>query len=391
MASYGIQSTGFVKPTLAQLIADFGIAYAGIKANPNLAADSKISLRIGIMAKMLIDAWEALEAVFNAPFPTGADDATMPNVMDLVGLQFLLPAKSIATCQFLGNPGTVIPIGTQIANTDTGDLFESTVAVTLDPSGEGEAVFQALVAGPANVDLGALTTIINPITGWAFVANAAAGSVGRLGETVAEARIRRAQSLQVIGASAIDAIVARVLNEVPNVTECIGLTNRTLTVDTTGGAVRPAKSNELLVIGGLPEDVGSKLWECTAGGIELWGTTSVNVTDSQGNTQVVKYTVPALIPIQIEVTITRYNARLIPLDYIALVQNAIAAYALQQAIGQPAILSRWMVPVYGITGITEVTLRQKTGIFPFADADIILGYAQKATVTPSDVSVLGGP
>ena len=391
MASYGIQATGFVKPTLAQLIADFGAAYATIKANPNLAPDSKISLRIGIMAKMLIDAWEALEGVYNAPFPATADDASMPNVMDLVGLQFLFPAKSQATCQFLGDPGTVIPIGTQIANTNTGDLFELTVAVTLNPSGEGEEVFQAIAAGALNVDAGTLTTIINPITGWSAVTNIAAGTVGRLGETVAEARIRRAQSLQVIGASAIDAIVARVLNEVPNVTACYGFTNRTLVVDSDG---RPAKSNEILVVGGLAEDIGAKLWACTAGGIELYGTDSVNVTDSQGNTQVVKYTRASLVSVKVAVTIVSYNPRRLPTNYEGLIQNAVAAFGNAFAIGQDLILSKWYLPIYGIEGVDEVTIEHEKVSFmgSFTTDDIVMLYNEKTTmVGADDVTVVGGP
>ena len=385
---YGIQSTGFVKPTLAQLIADLGTAYAGIKANPNLAADSKISLRIGIMAKMLIDAWEALEGVYNAPFPAGADDATMPNVMALVGLQFLAPAKSIANCMLTGDPGTVIPKGSQIANTNTGDLFESVEEITIPGAGYEAVDFRAIAAGPANVDAVTLTTIINAITGWTEVGNMEAGAVGRIGETVAEARIRRAQSLQVIGASAIDAIVARVLNEVPNVTACMGFTNRTMIVDADG---RPPKSNEILVVGGLAADIGAKLWECTAGGIELYGTESVNITDSQGNTQVVNYTVASEIPVLVEVTIEQYNARRIPTNYEQLIKDAVAAYGNAYAIGQDLIISRWVVPCYGIDGVDEVTIRHQKAGYGYTTDDIVLAYNEKVVMTVDDVYVSGGP
>jgi uncharacterized phage protein gp47/JayE len=389
MSSYGIQSTGFVKPTLAQLITDLGVAYAGIKANPNLAADSKISLRIGIMVKMLIDAWEAIEGVYNAPFPATADDASMPNVMDLVGLQFLSPIKSIATCLMSGDPGTVIPLGTQIANTDTGDLFALTVESTLNSAGWAEEVFEAIVAGPANVDAGALTTIINAITGWASVSNSSAGTAGRVGETVAEARIRRAQSLQVIGASAIDAIVARVLNEVANVTACYGFTNRTMLVDSDG---RPAKSNEILVVGGLAADIGAKLWECTAGGIELYGTDSVNVTDSQGNTQVVKYTRASMVNVKVAVTIVSYNSRRLPENYVQLIQDAVAAFGNAFPIGQDLILSKWYLPIYGIDGVEEVTITHEKNSGGPTTADIVMAYNEKTVmVAVDDVTVGGGP
>jgi uncharacterized phage protein gp47/JayE len=389
MATYGITATGFVKPSIADLIVDFQTAYSAIKANPNFAPDSKISLQIGVMAKMLADSWDALEGIYNAPFPATADDASIPNVMDLVGLQMLPESKSQATCQCTGDPDTVIEIGTQIANANTGDLFAATEKITLPPSGVKDCLFQAIVAGPANVEAGTLTTIINHITGWSGVTNAQEGTVGRISETVTEAKIRRAQSLQVIGASAIDAIVSRVLNEVPNVTSCMGFTNRTMSVDSDG---RPPKSNEILVVGGVKEDIGKKLWECTAGGIELYGTQSASVIDSQGNTQVVYYTIPVSIEVMVEITITKYNSKRLPTNYAELIKNAVAAYGNAFPIGQDLITSRWVVPCYGIDGVDEVTIQHKKASGGFTTSDIVMAYNEKTSIDPStDVFVLGGP
>jgi uncharacterized phage protein gp47/JayE len=308
--------------------------------------------------------------------------------MDLVGLRMLMPIHSIATCQVVGLPGTLIPLGTQIANTNTGDLFALTADISISNVGTGEGVFEAITAGPANVDASTLTTIINPITGWTSVTNAAAGTVGSTGETVAEARIRRAQSLQVIGASAIDAIVARVRDEVPNVTDCLGFTNRTLAYDSDG---RPPKSNEILVVGGIPADIGAKLWACTAGGIELYGTDSVNVTDSQGNVQVVKYTVPNLVTVRVEITIVSYNSRRLPSNYELLLKDAVSAYGNAFAIGQSLITTKWFLPIYGIEGINEVTIRHQWGVGGFTTDDIVVPYNNKTTMLPEGVTVLEGP
>jgi uncharacterized phage protein gp47/JayE len=390
MGTYGILSTGFVKPTLAELKSDLGDAYKAIYGTPNLADDSVIGIRIGIMAKQLADAWEALETAYNAPFPATGDDVSFPSAMDLVGLSMLPAAKSVVTCQCSGS-GVVIPANYQISNKDTQEIFELTQSVTIPTNGSVDGIFQALIAGPKSCAAGKMTNIVNTLTGWDTVNNTFDGTPGRNAETVAEARLRRVASLQVIGASAIDAIVARVLNEVPNVTKCMGFTNRTMVADSDG---RPPKSNEILVVGGTDADIGAKLWECTAGGIELYGIVSVNVVDSQGNTQVVKYTKAVEVTINVEVTIVVYNAKTLPSNYVALIQDAVVAYGMAFEIGQDLIISRWVVPCYGIPGVDEVTIQHKKGSGAWETVDIVMAYNEKVLMVSGNsgnVSVLGGP
>jgi uncharacterized phage protein gp47/JayE len=388
MGSYGIKSTGFVKPTLTDLKKDIGDAYKAIYGTPNLADDSIIGIRIGIMAKQLADAWETLEATYGAPFPATGDDVTLPQAMDLVGLQMLLASKSIVTCQCSGTNGTVIPAGTQIANENTQEVFELTVQVTIPAGGVVDGIFEAAAAGPANVAANAMKTILNPVSGWDSVDNEDAGTTGRNAETVAEARLRRAASLQVIGGATIGAIVARVLNEVPGVTDCLGFTNRTMATDSDG---RPAKSNEILVAGGLDADIGQKLWDCTAGGIELYGTTQVPVLDSQGNTQYVYYTKPTPITVDVTVNVDQFNPKKLPANFKTLIANAVVAYAADFQIGQDLITSRWDVPCYRIEGVEKVVIQHKRSGSGYTSDDIVMAYNEQTVVAFDNVHVTGGP
>jgi uncharacterized phage protein gp47/JayE len=386
--SYGIQSTGFVVPTLQNITDDLVDAYQAIYGTPNTGSGSVIGFRIGIMAKQLKDAWDALAGVYNAPFPARGDDASFPDIMDLVGLQMLPAAKSEVICQCATNEGFGVPLSAGYLITDpSGNVFALTEAVTIPGGGSIDGVFQAVVAGPVPVDIGTTWTISTQITGWDSVENALAGNVGRLEETVAEARIRRAQSLQVIGASALDAIVARIKNNVPNVTLCRGFENPTDTTDSDG---RPPHSIEIMVVGGTGGDIGNALWACKAGGIALTGTASVVVQDSQGNNQTIKFTRPTPVAIAVEVTITRYSEETLPTNYEDLITAAIQEYAATFKTGQDLLIDRWLGPVYAAcSGVDKITIRQSKASGGMQTDDIAMAYNEYPEPGAVTVTVVG--
>lgn len=83
------------------------------------------------------------------------------------------------------------------------------------------------IAAPAN----SLNIILTPIAGWNSLTNPQAGITGRNQETDAELRLRRAQSLRLLGAATVEAITSRLLQEVPGVTSVIIFENVTMTQD----------------------------------------------------------------------------------------------------------------------------------------------------------------
>ena len=81
------------------------------------------------------------------------------------------------------------------------------------------------IPAPAN----SLTQIMTPIAGWQSITNFEAGITGREIETDAELRLRRLQSLKVSGNATVEAIRARLLQEVSGVTNVTIFENVTLT------------------------------------------------------------------------------------------------------------------------------------------------------------------
>lgn len=81
------------------------------------------------------------------------------------------------------------------------------------------------IAVPAN----SLTQILTPVAGWTSITNWAAGATGREVETDSELRLRRETSIRLLGSGTVEAIRARILQEVPGVTSVSVFENVTLT------------------------------------------------------------------------------------------------------------------------------------------------------------------
>ena len=69
---------------------------------------------------------------------------------------------------------------------------------------------------------------MTPIAEWQTITNILAGSLGRLVETDAELRLRRQKSIKLLGAGTVEAIQARVSQDVDGVTSCTVFENVTL-------------------------------------------------------------------------------------------------------------------------------------------------------------------
>lgn len=384
MADFGLLSTGFVPMTITDIKAAFQAGYQEIYGNPNLADDSVIGIRIGIMSKILADAWEALQCVYNAPFPALSDDASFSNVMDINGLAMRAATKTLVTCQCTGDESTVITVGSEIQNA-AGDLFQLTEQVIIPSGGVVDGIFEAVESGPIPAPAENLTTIYTPISGWTSVTNEEAGEIGTVAETSTDARIRRASSLQEVGASALDAIVSRLKNDVPNVNNVIGFANDEDIGDSDG---RPPHSMEFVISGGTDQDIGNMLWAVKSGGIYLNGFNEVDVLDSNGHTQKVRFTRPYEVSIYIEVTISEYNELLLPTNYEALIKSAIVEYGNEFAIGDDVYIEKWKVPCYGILGVNAVNIRQKKGAGSWVTEDIEMLYYQQTIMVDDNVTVI---
>lgn len=164
--------------------------------------------------------------------------------------------------------------------------------------------FQAEVAGPIGALLGDLATIASPVNNWTGIVNYEDASVGALTEADPAFRLRQDEELAGAGSSSADAIRSAILavnqgSNDPNhqaPTSCTVFFNNSDATDANG---LPPHSVEVMVVGGTALDIAEAIWKNVAAGTATHGNTTSLIVDSQGNTQVINWTIPTPVLIYV--------------------------------------------------------------------------------------------
>ncbi len=108
--------------------------------------------------------------------------------------------------------------------------FSISVGTNLSVSSQSSPItFLSQDFAPIAAPINTLVEILTPISGWNSINNPKAGVTGRFIETDAELRIRRNNSIRLLGAGTVESIRARLLQQVTGVTSAFIFENRTMT------------------------------------------------------------------------------------------------------------------------------------------------------------------
>lgn len=388
----GVTSTGFTPMRLQEIKLALETALQAVFGDINLESTSVFGQFIGVMSKIMADWWEGLEDVYLSEYPATAAGAALDNSVALVGITRLPATKTTVTCQLDGTATTVVPSGSQVGNTN-GDLFTLLADVTIPGDGEFEALSEGAVPAVAST----VNTIVTPVSGWDTVDNTDAGVIGREEETDAELRLRREQSLAIIGAGTVESIRSRIINTLTDVTECAVFENTADITDPVSN--RPPHSLEIVVLGGDDQEIADLIWQIKPGGIQLYNNPSGGVTktvvDSNGDNQTIYFTRPTTMYAHVKVDINTYSTEeTFPLDGVDQIKAAILEYSSNLSMGKDMLIQRWYSPVYSVAGLADVTIShaitpapgdtpswQTTNIEILATEDVDLSLA-RITVNP---------
>jgi|GEM_PF-2230564 len=159
--------------------------------------------------------------------PNQATTFRKPSTLDVV------VAKLVTVINAGSDPVTATDNSDQtlsILSDDTEVSFSLSVSVNMTVQEVSSAViFLASNFGTLPAPIGSLTEILTPISGWISITNLKAGVTGREIESDAELRLRRQNSVRVLGAATVEAIRARILQQVSGVTQAFVFENRTMT------------------------------------------------------------------------------------------------------------------------------------------------------------------
>jgi len=322
MSDYGVSSTGFKRKRLNLLLEELNSEVKAIFGeNFNVSPESPDGQVNGVISESNANLWEIAEESYNAFNPKAASGVTLSNLVQLNGITRLAATKTKAELSLAGDPGTVIPEGSLVSTSDTGDELSTDTSVTLDGAGNAIVQATALEFGPISMLASTITEIDNPVTGWDTVNNTSDANEGTNEESDPDLRARRQRSVARDAQAIIDGIRAAVEN-IDNVTQALVLENDTDAVDANG---LPAHSFQVVVSGGADIDVADIIWLKKPAGIQAFGDITEQVIDSQGISHDISFSRPTPVTIYVEVTLTTFPEY--PANGDDLIKQAIVDYA----------------------------------------------------------------
>jgi hypothetical protein len=311
--SFGVTDMGFVLPSqqdlLALVVAD---QVATINANIDTSSDSPIGQLNGVFTRQLMLAYEGLQVAYNSNDPDAVEGFLLTQLSALTGTARDAAFTSTVSLNCTLTIGTTLLAGITLAAIAGNPASQWTPVsdYTAAIGGVQAVPFQSTTTGANAADIGTITVITTPVTGWTAVTNPAAAALGEPVESDPAIRIRREQELEGGGAGNVDAIRAALLKlgepGTPLVSSAFMLNNTTDFVDVNG---LPPHSTEAIVYapttGSVTDNaIAQVLWDEGSSGVQNFGTTSGVATDKLGNPHTVAFTRVTQLPVYIAVALT---------------------------------------------------------------------------------------
>lgn len=386
----GVTPTGFNRKRLEEILSDnkddFGVVFGD---NLNTTPESPDGQIIGIVSASQSELWEIAEAVYNAFNPSAATGNTLSNLVQINGITRQAAVASVVTLTINGNNGTVIPSGSLVSTIDNSITFATDTEVIIPVSGTITVEATATVTGPIPAVAGTITQIDTPVTGWDTVNNLADAVEGDNEESDIELRARRERSVARAAKGILDTIIAEVLN-VNAVEEAFIYENDTLIVDPATNT--PGKAFQVVVLGGVDADIARAIFDEKPIGIEAFGTTTVNVADSQGNLNPISFTRPTTVDIYVEVDTETFSNY--PPDGADRIKQAIVDYAngllvegRSFGVGDDIIQTRLYTPVNTVEGHSPTAIKIGTTASPTLENDITIDFDEVSEFTIANITV----
>ncbi len=442
--SYGLTAEGFVPKTTQIAIAEMVAALRAVYGTSVMHEKSALYVFVAIVAERLGELWEVGEQINASQDPDAATKTALDALCALTGTLRRAATKSAVTLTLTGTNATLVPTGSQAKTASTNKVFttlanatlvtltawapttvyavgnrrtnagRSYVCITAGTSagaggptttaaditdntvhwryiGEGAAAVdvaaEASETGPTVALSGDITSIVTPVSGWSSVRNLLDAEEGTNVETDETLRLRRVLELSQAGTSTPDAIRAAVL-DVEGVTACTVFYNNTDVTDADGV---PPHAVEVLVRGGVNQDIFDCLLANVAAGIATHGTTSGTATDSEGVSHTVKFSRPTEIAIWVILDAVVHNGAggTFPSDGSTQIKQAIVDWGDDQATGRNAVSSRVAAQAMTIEGVLEVPTLPLIGTVnpPTVSTTIAISSRQLATYDTSRITV----
>lgn len=380
-----IDENGISAPSFDEILSYLQESYRGIfGADVYLGNDSQDGQFIGIVATAINDSNAAAVASYNARSPSTAVGNGLSSVVKINGLKRLVSSFSTVDVDLVGVAGTEINDGL-VADTN-GNTWALPSYVLIPPAGTVTVTATALTDGEIIAAAGTVTKIKTPAYGWQSVTNASAAEPGAPVEKDPVLRVRQSKSVSLPSLTILDGIVGAV-GDLSGVTQVKAYENDTSTTDGNG---LPEHSISLVVLGGDATEIATAIAKKKAPGSYTHGTTTVNVIDSRGISQPIRFYTPT--PVATSVAITLHAATGYTSAIADQIKVAVADYINALSIGQDVTLTRIYLPanLFGASDsmtfeLASVLISKKPAT-P-GSADLVMAFNERATCDVADISI----
>jgi len=369
-SGYGITTTGYNKRDFNSIV---GYMSTSLKSSDKFGAnvdftdkDPLYHLSVPIM-ELLAEIWEVAEQTFYIPNPKYAEGTPLGYAGKYIGISRKQATKASGVVRFTGTSGTIISTDFQV-KTDMDILFITTENKIIPSIGYVDINIVAVNAGAnGNVSSNTITKIVSPLIGLNSVTNLNETTGGQDEESDTNFRTRYANSTSSGSGSTTDAIRANVL-KVTAVTDCIVKQNKT---DSTVDGI-PPHSIYVLVNGGDNTAIAQAILEKSPGGIDTYGSITVDVVDSQGITQHISFSRPSQVDIWIRVDVTTNSS--FPADGDTQIQNEVLSYIGGIGVGESVKIYKINAAItsLNLNGIDDMTITLSTDGVTYEPNNIVM-------------------
>lgn len=265
------------------------------------------------------------------------------------------------------------------------------VTVSIAETTKGYAPFVDLRMNSVNTgailaNAGTLTVIDTPTAGVTSVTNLSNAVLGRAVESDVALRQRRQLNLQTTQNGTDAGIRNKILN-VDNVLQAKVSSNRT------GGTVNgvPAHNISAVVLGGLDDDIGVAIESARPCGIDTFGSTTVTVSDSEGEDVDISFSRPTQQDIYFVIDIVQNTdaseGALFPADGADQIKNKIIEFTQNFLIGQDVIQNQFYTPINEVAGIIGIEVYLGTTPAPGGQTNISIANDEIAAFSSARITV----
>ena len=379
----GVTVNGFEKKTFQNLLEDLRTQYQSEGSfgptfgfNPG---DAQYHI-VTPIAMAISTLWDVAETVYNNNSVDQAAGSPLDYKVKDNGIRRNQANRATGTERFIGENGTIIPIGFIISS---GSIQYRTTASGTISSGNVDLAIEAVVGGANGNNLAGTITFINsPLAGLTSVSNITDTTGGTDQETDEQLKVRNLRSLAKGGGSTPNAIRASIL-QVSGVTSAFVRNNETLSeVDGV-----PGKSIAPVVQGGNTEAIQDAIFAEKAGGPQCFGTLTKSYTDDNNNIVVIGITRPIETDVYIRATVTHTTDY--PVDGDTRVRDLIVTAVNALTIGQDVIRFSIATAVgREVTGITNLVIETSADGTTYNNSDFTIAELAIAVTDNAKVTVV---